>query len=81
MAGKINRKLARKIDIHRYTMDGRVLINGVLEVQETPENLWRSLIFNAITTRAVKDVDTEKSSGKQLNANLPPPHNGKCTFI
>lgn len=44
-------------------MDGRVLINGVLEVQETPENLWRSLIFNAITTRAVKDVDTEKSSG------------------
>ncbi|VDO62274.1 unnamed protein product [Heligmosomoides polygyrus] len=44
-------------------MDGRVLINGVLEVQQTPENLWRSLIFNAATTRAVKGVDPEKGSG------------------
>ncbi|WKX98074.1 hypothetical protein Q1695_013623 [Nippostrongylus brasiliensis] len=50
-------------DSRTYTADGRVLINGVPETRDTPEDLWRSLIVKAVTSRAVKDVEARESSG------------------
>ncbi|KHJ96469.1 hypothetical protein OESDEN_03567 [Oesophagostomum dentatum] len=48
-------------DERTYTADGRVLINGVPEVQGTPDDLWRNLIYKAVTTRAMKDIDPNKT--------------------
>lgn len=50
-------------DSRTYTPEGRVLINGIPEVQDTPEDLWRSLIFKAVTTRVVKEVEAKEPSG------------------
>ncbi|EYC09996.1 hypothetical protein Y032_0058g2930 [Ancylostoma ceylanicum] len=48
-------------DSRTYTADGRVLINGVPEVQDSPDDLWRNLIYKAVTTRVVKDVETKET--------------------
>ncbi|VDO05454.1 unnamed protein product [Haemonchus placei] len=51
-------------DSRTYTPEGRVLINGKPEIPETPDDLWRSLICRAITTRVMKDPDSPpKESG------------------
>nr|CDJ93618.1 Hypothetical protein CBG00664 [Haemonchus contortus] len=50
-------------DTRTYTPEGRVLINGKPEVPETPDDLWRSLICRAITTRVMKDPNSPKESG------------------
>ncbi|KJH51985.1 hypothetical protein DICVIV_01796 [Dictyocaulus viviparus] len=49
-------------DSRTYTNEGRVLINGVPEVQDTPDELWRSLISRAVTDEAMKNV-THKGKG------------------
>uniref|UniRef100_A0A1I7XEJ0 DNA-directed RNA polymerase n=1 Tax=Heterorhabditis bacteriophora TaxID=37862 RepID=A0A1I7XEJ0_HETBA len=48
------------LTIRRYTEDGRVLINGVLEYQESPNDMWRSLIFKAVTKKLMKDMESKE---------------------
>ncbi|KAK6024390.1 hypothetical protein OSTOST_09798 [Ostertagia ostertagi] len=48
-------------DSRTYTPEGRVLINGMPETQESPDDMWRSLICKAITTRVMKDVEPQQS--------------------
>ncbi|KAK5967140.1 hypothetical protein GCK32_008037, partial [Trichostrongylus colubriformis] len=47
-------------DSRTYTPEGRVLINGVPETQECPDEMWRSLICKAITTRVMEDAKNEE---------------------
>ncbi|CAJ0604661.1 unnamed protein product [Cylicocyclus nassatus] len=49
-------------DERTYTADGRVLINGVPETQDTPAELWRSLIYKAATARVIKEME-DKDGG------------------
>ncbi|ETN77025.1 hypothetical protein NECAME_11346 [Necator americanus] len=48
-------------DSRTYTTDGRVLINGVPEVQDTPDDLWRNLIYKAVASRVVKEAEINET--------------------
>ncbi|VDM53777.1 unnamed protein product [Angiostrongylus costaricensis] len=46
-------------DSRTYTNEGRVLINGVPEVQDSPDELWRSLICKAVSGEVMRGVTRE----------------------
>ncbi|KAJ1346111.1 hypothetical protein KIN20_000803 [Parelaphostrongylus tenuis] len=47
-------------DIRTYTNEGRVLINGVPEVQDSADELWRSIISKAVSREVMTEYTQEK---------------------
>ena len=51
-----NRKISKAKDVLGYTPDGRVTLNGVVVLTETPEDLWQSVIHKAVAKNMVDHV-------------------------
>ncbi|CAI4221493.1 unnamed protein product [Auanema sp. JU1783] len=66
-----------KKDSRTYTPEGRVFINGNPVFQESPEDMWQSVIHKILTKRFIANAESKANSGplqalRRLSSKLRP---------